>query len=107
MNFWGWFSQRVTGLLLVLLVAVHVHLAYFAEPGGAVTFNLVQTRSRSWIFVVDQLLLITGLYHGLYGLRQVLLDMVPQWKGKGFTTLFVVCGLGLCFLGVTTLVALR
>lgn len=107
MSFWGWFTQRITGLLLVMLVAVHVCLAFFAAPGDAVTYSLVQERMRSWIVFVDLLLLYVGLYHGLYGLRQVVTDLVPHWKGKGFTTVFVLGGLGLCLLGTTTLVALR
>ena len=107
MNFWGWFSQRITGILLVALVGIHVCLAYFATPGGAISYSLVQERMRTCILFVDVLLLYTGLYHGLYGLRQVVTDLAPQLKSKGFTAVFVVGGLGLCILGTTTLISLR
>ena len=107
MKFWGWFTQRITGIALVVLVGLHVYLAYFASPGNAVTYEAVQERIRSSAFAVDMLLLYLGLFHGLYGLRVVVTDLVPQWKGAALSALFVVGGLGLSVYGTTTLMALR
>ena len=103
MKFWGWFLQRITGLILFLLLAVHIYLSYFAASGTMITHALVQERIRSSILLVDLLLLYVGLYHGLFGLRQVVADLAPQFKGTACTAAFVVCGVGLSIFGTSTL----
>ena len=107
MKFWGWFLQRITGLILVLLLAVHIYLSYFAAPGVAITHALVQERIRSSILLVDLLLLYIGLYHGLYGLRQIAADLVPQFcRGMACTVALVIGGVGLSIFGTSTLMTL-
>lgn len=107
MKFWGWFSQRISGLILIILLAVHVYLTHFAAAGEAITYFSVQERvNLSAILLVDILLLYLGLYHGLYGLRVVLTDQFPKWNNKVLTLILAVAGLSLSIYGTTTLIAL-
>lgn len=106
MKFWGWFFQRVTGIALLFLVLAHVYLAYFASPGGAVTYAVVETRVNSSVLLIDLLLLYTALFHGLYGLRDVLVDLAPKLQGKALTGALVFFGLGLSYYGTQTLTAM-
>jgi succinate dehydrogenase hydrophobic anchor subunit len=106
MRFWGWLFQRITGLALIFLVAAHVYLAYFASPGSAVTYAVVEKRIHSSTLLVDLLLLYVALFHGLYGLRNVVTDLRPQLESKILTAILVVFGVGLCCYGTKTLAAL-
>jgi succinate dehydrogenase hydrophobic anchor subunit len=106
MKFWSWFFQRVTGAALLLLVTAHVYLAYFASPGSAITYAVVENRINSSILVVDLLLLYMALFHGLYGLRNVITDLAPKLQGKTLTGALTVFGLGLSFYGTQTLTAM-
>jgi succinate dehydrogenase hydrophobic anchor subunit len=71
-----------------------------------VTYAKVQERIHSSIFLVDLLLLYVGLFHGLYGLRNVLTDIVPKLHGRLLTAALVAIGLGLSCYGTHTLTAL-
>ena len=106
MKFWGWLFQRVTGAALLVLVTAHVYLAYFASPGSAITYAVVQSRLHSSILLVDLLLLYVALFHGLYGLRDVIVDLAPKLQGKALTGALTVLGLGLSYYGTQTLTAI-
>ena len=106
MKFWGWFLQRITGFILLLLLGIHIYLSYFAASGTVITHALVQERIRSSVLLVDLLLLYIGLYHGLYGLRQVVADLMPQCKSAACTAVFIVSGVGLSILGTSTLMTI-
>lgn len=71
---WAWLLQRVTAVLLLLGLAVHIIVTH-ALGLGELSFENVGTRLGSVFFVVLDLgLLAAGLFHGLNGLRGVLLD---------------------------------
>ena len=106
MKFWGWFFQRVTGAALLILVTAHVYLAYFSSPGSAITYAVVENRIHSAILLVDLLLLYVALFHGLYGLRNVIADLAPKLQGKALTGALTVFGLGLSYYGTQTLIAM-
>lgn len=106
MTFWAWFFQRITGLFLLLLLIIHVYLSYFASPGSPVTSGLLRARMHSPILLVDLLLLYVGLYHGLYGIRAVLADILPAWNKVWVTGGLTIAGLCLALYGTNTLFAL-
>lgn len=85
-GFWQWFLQRVSGLLLIFLVGVHMWMGHLSGlkdviSGGQeelVLYDVVQRRLAQTLFVfVDFSLLALVLYHGLSGLRSVLLEWGP------------------------------
>ena len=71
---WLWLLQRVTAVVLLLGLAAHV-IATHALDLGDLSYDNVAGRLASGFFVVvDFSLLAAGLFHGLNGLRMVLLD---------------------------------
>lgn len=106
MKFWFWFLQRITGLAIVLLVFIHVGMAYFGTHGDAITLDAVQSRMRSALFWVDLLLLYGGLFHGLYGLYVVMGDLLPHLKGTKAVVCFALVGVFFACMGTRTLTLL-
>lgn len=74
----SWVMQRVTAVLVGVLIAVHIWILHFtaeATSGSPVTFDAVQQRMNSpWYAALDMLLLASLMYHALNGVRAVLLD---------------------------------
>jgi succinate dehydrogenase / fumarate reductase cytochrome b subunit len=74
-GWWAWLLQRVTGVALVGYLFLHVALISTGQA-GADTFDDVLKVLQTPVFVaLDLLLLAAVLYHGLNGLRVVLLDL--------------------------------
>ena len=102
-GFWTWFLQRLTGLLLVFFLAVHIWMGHFAGIGDVkagreeelVLFDIVSTRLKQAFFIfVDFGLLGLALYHGLNGMRGILLEWRPTRERQQLMTA------GLVILGV-------
>ncbi|HZK48046.1 MAG TPA: succinate dehydrogenase, cytochrome b556 subunit [Thermoleophilia bacterium] len=71
---WLWLLQRVTAVLLLLFLTAHL-IATHVLNLGELSYDNVGGRLASGFFVVvDFGLLGAGLFHGLNGLRMVLLD---------------------------------
>lgn len=78
MRFWFWLLQRLSGLLLLVLLPVHIILTHFVTPDRAIQFATVKARlSVSLLMGLDYALLFVGLFHALYGLFVVLQDICP------------------------------
>lgn len=73
---WAWFFQRVSGVALVFYIGLHIFVIHFATAGGRIRFDEIMARLESPFFIsLDLGLLAVVLYHGLNGLRIVLLDL--------------------------------
>ena len=104
-GFWPWFYQRVSGLLLIFLVGTHIWMTHFSGLGDVikgeqeelVLFEIVKQRLTQGLFIfVDFSLLALVLYHGLNGMRNILLEWGPAARrAKGMMV-------GLWVLGVAT-----
>lgn len=71
---WLWLLQRVTAVVLVVGLAVHL-IVLHAFNLGDLSYDNVAARVASWFFAaVDLSLLGAGLFHALNGTRMVLLD---------------------------------
>lgn len=76
---WGWLLQRVTAVLLVLVLGTHLYVLHFAGEHAVLTMAGVAVRLKTITYMlVDYSLLALALYHGLYGLRSVILDYVTR-----------------------------
>lgn len=72
---WAWLLQRITAVLLLGLLGLHITVLHFVRPDGEITFASVHIRLSTLLYmVVDYSLLGIVLYHGLNGARNVLLD---------------------------------
>mgnify|MGYP000032404282 CR=1 FL=1 len=98
-----WLLQLITGALILVLLAIHmtvIHLdavlAYFGiHTGDVLSYAAVTERGRSPAWLVLYLaLLLVALYHGLYGLRSVLIEVFyTRRSGRLVTTAVIIIGL--------------
>ena len=77
---WSWFFMRISGLILVFLVLIHLYVMHLVGEGvDQVDFAFV---SRRWDNVgwktFDWLMLFLALLHGSNGLRIVINDYVHR-----------------------------
>ncbi len=87
---WGWLLQRVSAVLLILVLGIHLWILHFAGEHAALTMAGVSIRLKSLSYMlVDYTLLGVALYHGLYGLRSVLLDYVSGERATRLVTAIV------------------
>lgn len=88
---WSWLLQRVTAAVLVLLLAWHVIVLHWVRPGGDITFGSVTLRLQTLLYmVIDYGLLAFGLYHGLNGVRNVLLDFTFGQRAQRPISMFLL-----------------
>lgn len=91
-SLWVWIWQRISAVLLLVLVWVHFGIMHFVDPTASITFAHSTLRLKNALyFLVDSGLLILGLFHGLNGLRNIILD---YWPGAGRAAGWVVGLLG-------------
>lgn len=70
-----WLMQRISAGILVVLLFIHFWVGHYANLGASITFAGVQMRLQNAIFVsVDSMLLILVVFHGLNGIRNIVLD---------------------------------
>lgn len=92
---WGWFLQRVTAALLVVFLGIHLWYLHYVLVGKEITFEGVQARLQSsWFLAVDAVILAAGIYHALYGIRGIILDLgVSHSIVRALTWSFTILGM--------------
>lgn len=87
----AWILQRVTALLLLFALGIHIWATHFIEPGAPITFDSVVRRMQSPLFMaVDLTLLAAVVFHGLNGVRIIALDFGIGARGLKVLTWFLV-----------------
>lgn len=79
-----WFLQRVSAILFIILIMVNLLVLNYSDPGTNTTLFLV----------IDSILLLSVLYHGLNGLNNILLDYGVKQKTRTIGTV-ILSGTGL------------
>jgi succinate dehydrogenase / fumarate reductase membrane anchor subunit len=74
-----WLTQRITAVLLVIFLALHLWVSNFAADWAL----LVRA-------MIDLSLLALALFHGLNGVRTVVLDFGLGQQGRRFLSLSLV-----------------
>lgn len=100
-----WFYQRLSGLVLIVLLLVHFALLHSSET-GTVTYEMVASRlaTPAWK-TFDLLFLFLGIFHGMNGLLMVIRDYVTTgWKRGTLYSIVVVTGLVFLILGCLTVI---
>lgn len=77
-NVWLWLFQRVSAVLLVVILGVHLWLANFGQA------------SSSLRAVLGVVLVGLALFHGLNGVRTVIFDFNIGAQGRKFTTMLLL-----------------
>jgi succinate dehydrogenase cytochrome b556 subunit len=96
---WAWLFQRITAVLLIVCLAIHLTLTHIANIGELNMDNIGARLANHGLTAVDIILLAAAIYHALNGLRMVLMD---YWFTSRTRALWLTVGLwvvGLVFLG--------
>lgn len=105
LSLFRWLLQRITAILLVLFLAIHIITIHFI-PAEVVNLDNVMGRihgSTFWLIFYG-LFLITALFHGLNGVYEIIIDYNPPTVlRRTVTVLFCLLGVAAFVLGLQTL----
>ena len=114
-GFWLWFLQRVSGVLLLVFVLAHGAITYFVPIADVraglqedpVTHEVVERRlAQGALLAFDFALLGLALYHGLNGIRGILMEWsFTARHRKAVTAVLHTVGLCAFLLGAAGLLA--
>ncbi len=104
----AWLLQRITAIILFVLLISHFVTYHFLSQGHAVTYDQVMAklaRYSLWFSLIQFLFLLTALYHGLNGVWSVAEDYVHRrlWRLVLLGALLTL-GMALLFIGTLTIV---
>jgi succinate dehydrogenase / fumarate reductase cytochrome b subunit len=93
---WAWLLFRISGLILVAYLFVHIGIISQGQVSGASVLNrLFKTFDSPILVFLDFLLVTAVLYHGLNGVRVILMDMgygIRQHKLVFLVVMIVAAG---------------
>ena len=74
---WAWIGHRITGVILVVYIFMHLSFITTASLGnGEKSFNdLMAITSQPLFIVLDFVLVVVVIFHAMNGLRVVLFDV--------------------------------
>jgi len=73
---WGWIWQALTGVGLVILLALHMIAHHFVAEGGIRDYaGVVEYLRNPIIVVLEVLFLVTVTTHALLGVRAIVFDL--------------------------------
>ena len=102
---WAWVLFRISGLILVAYLFVHVGIISQGTVTGASVLNrLFKTFDSPFLVFLDFMLVAAVLYHGLNGIRIILMDFglgIRRHKAVYYAVMTVAAG----FLAVFAVVA--
>lgn len=111
-TFWTW--HLLAGVIILVVLGIHMsimHLSKLLGTGGGtndvVQWTLVRMRSIDFAFAFMYVVLLgAALYHGLYGLRTIILELTLPERAERFVSgLIVFIGFVLFILGGYSTVA--
>ena len=71
---WPWLGQRVTAVLVIVTITVHLVLTHYIAIGELSFDDIADRLAGGAVLINDIVLLMAVVYHGLNGLRMVVLD---------------------------------
>jgi succinate dehydrogenase membrane anchor subunit len=105
-NVIAWYLQRVTGAMLLVLLATHFWVEHFMSAElrrGDLSYELILGRISNPVWqCIDIAFVLVALYHGLSGLRNIILDYsrVGRRAAQSVTVALVAAGLVWAWWGV-------
>jgi succinate dehydrogenase cytochrome b556 subunit len=105
-NVISWYLQRITGALLIILLTAHFWVEHFMSAEmrrGDLSYQAILSRISNpvWQFI-DIAFLLVALYHGLNGLRNIILDYsrVGQRAAQAISFVIVIAGVAWAWWGI-------
>ena len=78
-NVWLWLLKILTGLAIVVLLAVHLIVNHLVAEGGLLSHaEVVAYYTNPWIVFMEAVFLLVVVSHSLVGLRSIILDLKPS-----------------------------
>ena len=75
LGMWAWILFRISGLVLVLYLFVHIWVISQGRVSGAATLNsFFSAFDKPFLVFLDSVLVAAVLYHALNGVRIILMD---------------------------------
>jgi succinate dehydrogenase / fumarate reductase cytochrome b subunit len=71
---WPWLGQRVTAVVILVTILVHLVLTHFVAIGELSYDDIGERLAMTAVLVNDVLLLVAVTFHALNGVRMVVLD---------------------------------
>ena len=101
-----WRLQRITGALLVVLLIAHFWVEHFMTDAlrrGQLSYEAIAPRIANPLWqTIDIAFLIVALYHGLSGLRNIVLDYsrVGAAAARAITVVLIAIGFLWAYWGI-------
>lgn len=74
-----WLFQFITGFILIFILALHMIIMHLGETKEPTQWNLVLERGKDISYLIMYILfLLFAIFHGLYGLRNVLIEAISN-----------------------------
>jgi len=92
---WAWLFQRITAVLLIVCLAIHLIFTHILNIGELDYDNIANRLAHGGFIAVDIILLAAGIFHALNGLRMVLLDywFSPRKRAVALSIVLWVVGI--------------
>lgn len=112
---WTW--HLAAGVVILFLLGLHMTVMHLnvtlplkgLNPAGGhpVDWANVVARGKSALFMVSYVMLLgAALFHGLYGLRNILFELDPAgWLKRTISAVLLVGGIGLFVVGTWAAIA--
>jgi succinate dehydrogenase hydrophobic anchor subunit len=102
---WPWLGQRVTAVLVIVTILVHLVLTHYVAIGELSYDNIGERLAVRAVLVNDIVLLVAVVFHGLNGLRMVVLDWGLSGSGgrRAFDVVLWVVGIAAVIFGIWAL----
>lgn len=99
---WPWLGQRVTAALVIVTIIIHLVLTHYISIGKLSFTDIADRLANTAVLVNDIVLLLAVVFHGLNGLRMVVLD---YWLGsagsrKAFSLFLWLVGIAVVIYGI-------
>lgn len=100
----SWVFQRVTGVILVVVMIGHYILMHYTPESGH-TYDAVLARMQSnWYRVLDLTFVVLGMYHGLNGIWGIFRDYkLKSWQTYSIVGIILIGGLAFTLWGIKTI----
>jgi succinate dehydrogenase / fumarate reductase membrane anchor subunit len=95
----SWFFQRVSGVVLLLMLLFHFFIMHFYVRSSDITYKWVADRFSNPLWkIFDEGFLILALWHGFYGFKMVADDYIRSNGARIFWVSFAFILASLLFL---------
>jgi succinate dehydrogenase / fumarate reductase cytochrome b subunit len=102
---WPWLGQRVTAVLVIVTIMIHLVLTHYVAIGELSYDNIGERLGAGAVVVNDLVLLFAVTFHGLNGLRMVVLDwgLANSGARRAFDAVLWVVGVAAVIFGTWAL----